>query len=173
MQTAFKLRPWAITDLASLVKHANNWNVAKNMTDKFPFPYSEAAGRGFIAFATQGDPVHIFAIEVGGQAVGGIGIHPQDDIHRRNAELGYWLAEPFWGQGISSAAIGQAVDFAFQTYDIDRVFARPFGTNIGSQRVLEKNGFVLEGRFEKVLVKDGELLDELVYAIRRDAHKPA
>ena len=75
MQTAFKLRPWAITDLASLVKHANNWNVAKNMTDKFPFPYSESDGRGFIAFATQGDPVHIFAIEVGGQAVGGIGIH--------------------------------------------------------------------------------------------------
>ena len=75
------------------------------------------------------------------------------------------------GRGISSAAIGQAVAFAFQTYDIDRVFARPFGTNIGSQRVLEKNGFVLEGRFEKVLVKNGELLDELVYAIRRNAPK--
>nr|GFD37118.1 acetyltransferase (GNAT) domain protein [Tanacetum cinerariifolium] len=119
-----------------------------------------------------GDPVHIFAIEVDGQAVGGIGIHPQDDIHRRNAELGYWLAEPFWGQGIISAAIGQAVAFAFQTYDIDRVFARPFGTNLGSQRVLEKNGFVLEGRFEKALVKDGELLDELVYAIRREAKRP-
>jgi RimJ/RimL family protein N-acetyltransferase len=120
MQPTFKLRPWAITDLGSLVKHANNWNVAKNMTDKFPFPYLERDGRNFIAFATQGEPIHIFAIEVGGQAVGGIGIHLQDDIHRRNAELGYWLAEPFWGQGIISAAIKQAVAFAFQTYDIDR-----------------------------------------------------
>jgi ribosomal-protein-alanine N-acetyltransferase len=72
MQTAFTLRPWAITDLASLVKHANNWNVAKNMTDKFPFPYSEAAGRGFIAFATQGNPISIFAIEVDGLAVGAV-----------------------------------------------------------------------------------------------------
>ena len=167
MQKEFNIRPWAPTDLASLVRHANNWNVAKNMTDKFPFPYSEHDGRNFIAFATQGEPRHIFAIEVDGQAVGGIGIHPQDDIHRRSAELGYWLAEPFWGQGIISAAIKQAVDFAFQTYDIDRVFARPFGTNAGSQRVLEKNGFMLESRFEKTLVKNGELLDELIYAVRR------
>jgi len=172
MNRAFKLRPWALEDLGNLVRHANNWNVAKNMTDMFPFPYSESNGRSFIAFATQGSPIHIFAIEVEGQAVGGIGIHPQDDIHRRNAELGYWLAEPFWGQGIISAAIRQAVDFAFQTYDIDRVFARPFSTNGGSRRVLEKNGFVLEGRFEKALVKDGELLDELIYAIRREAQKP-
>ena len=172
MQKEFKLRPWVLTDLDSLVGHANNWNVAKNMTDKFPFPYSESDGKNFIAFATQGDPIHIFAIEVDGHAVGGIGIHPQEDIHRRNAELGYWLAEPFWGQGIISAAIRQAVDFAFQTYKINRVFARPFGTNAGSQRVLEKNGFTLEGRFEKVLVKDGEWLDELIYAIRREAKRP-
>jgi ribosomal-protein-alanine N-acetyltransferase len=169
MNKVLKIRAWAIKDLGNLVRHANNWNVAKNMTDKFPFPYSESNARSFIAFATQGDPLHIFAIEVDEQAVGGIGIHPQDDIHRRNAELGYWLAEPYWGQGIISAAIRQAVDFAFRTYDIDRVFARPFSINVGSQRVLEKNGFTLEGKFEKVLVKDGELLDELIYAIRREA----
>jgi ribosomal-protein-alanine N-acetyltransferase len=168
MKTEFRLRPWQPADLNDLVSYANNWNVAKNMTDKFPFPYTESNGQAFIAFATADDPVHIFAIEVAGQAVGGIGIHPQDDIYRKNAELGYWLAEPFWGRGIISAAIRQAVDFAFKTYAIDRVFARPFGTNSGSQRVLEKNGFVLEGKFEKVLIKDGELLDELIYSIRRE-----
>lgn len=164
----FNIRPWALSDLGSLVLHANNWNVAKNMTDKFPHPYSEADGKAFIAFATQDDPIHIFAIDVNGQAVGGIGIHPQADIHRKNAELGYWLAEPFWGKGIISRAIEPVVGFAFDTYDIERVFARPYGTNIGSQKVLEKNGFVLEGRFDKVLIKNGEMLDELVYAIRRE-----
>jgi ribosomal-protein-alanine N-acetyltransferase len=168
MKAEFKLRHWQPADLNDLVSYANNWNVAKNMTDKFPFPYTESNGQAFIAFATADDPVHIFAIEVAGQAVGGIGIHPQDDIYRKNAELGYWLAEPFWGRGIISAAIRQAVDFAFKTYAIDRVFARPFGTNSGSQRVLEKNEFVLEGKFEKVLIKDGELLDELIYSIRRE-----
>jgi RimJ/RimL family protein N-acetyltransferase len=137
------------------------------MTDKFPFPYTEENGKTFIDFAAK-DPVHVFAIDVDGQSVGGIGIHPQDDIHKRNAELGYWLAEPFWGLGIISGAIKEMVNFAFETYDIDRVFARPFGTNSASQRVLEKNGFILEGKFEKVLIKNGELLDELVYAIRRE-----
>lgn len=167
----FNLRPWTLSDLDSLVKYANNWNVAKNLTDKFPFPYSAADGETFIKFATKDDPVHIFAIDVNGQAIGGIGIHPQDDIHRKNAELGYWLAEPFWGQGIISSAIKQATSFAFMTYDIDRLFARPFETNTASQRVLEKNGFILEGRFEKVLIKNNERLDELVYAVRRENWK--
>jgi len=164
----FKLRPWNISDLDSLVKYANNWNVAKNLTDKFPFPYSENSGRAFIEFATKNDPIHIFAIDINGQAVGGIGIHPQDDIHRKNAELGYWLAEPFWGKGVISNAVKQSVDFAFDSFHIDRVFARPFGTNLASQKVLEKNGFVLEGRLEKVLFKNNEYLDELIYAVRRE-----
>jgi [ribosomal protein S5]-alanine N-acetyltransferase len=164
----FILRPWNSSDLNSLVRYANNWNVAKNMTDKFPFPYTESDGKAFIEFATKDDPIHIFAIDIDGQAVGGIGIHPQEDIHRKNAELGYWLGEPFWGKGIISEAIKVAVDFAFATFAIDRVFARPFGTNTASQKVLEKNGFVLEARFERVLYKDKEYLDELIYAVRRN-----
>lgn len=163
----FKLRPWALSDLDNLVKFGNNWNIAKYMTDRFPFPYTEIQARGFIEYANKDFPIHIFAIDVDGQAVGGIGIHLQDDIHRNNAELGYWLAEPFWGNGVMSEAINQAVKFAFETYDINRIFARPFGTNIPSQKVLEKNNFVLEARLEKVLVKHGELLDELIYAIRK------
>lgn len=168
MKTEVQIRPWKNDDLKDLVHFANNWNIAKNLTDKFPFPYSEANGKAFIEFATKDDPIHIFAIDKDGQSIGGIGIHPQDDIHRRNAELGYWLAEQFWGQGIISKAIKQVIDFTFETYDIDRVFARPFGTNTASQRVLEKNGFVLEGKFDKVLIKNGELLDELIYAMRRE-----
>jgi ribosomal-protein-alanine N-acetyltransferase len=171
MKQKFKLRPWRKEDLSSLVKYANNWSIAKNMTDKFPFPYGEENGKAFINFATKDEPIHIFAIEIDGQAVGGIGIHPQEDIHRKNAELGYWLAEPFWGNGIISAAINEILIFAFNTYVINRVFARPFETNFASQKVLIKNGFVLEWKFEKVLIKDGELLDELVYAIRRENWK--
>ena len=167
----FKLRPWDISDLDSLVKYANNWKIAKNMTDGFPFPYSESNGKTFIEFATKDSPINLFAIDIEGEAIGGIGIHPQSDIHRRNAELGYWLAEPFWGQGIISKAIKQTIDFAFETYDIDRIFARPFGTNMASQKVLENNNFILEGKFEKVLIKNGDHLDELIYAIRRDNWK--
>ena len=163
----FLLRPWALTDLNSLVRYANNPDIAKFMTDGFPHPYTEENGKAFIAFATKDDPVHIFAIDVAGEAVSGIGLHPQADVQRKNAELGYWLAEPFWGNGIITNAIKEIVAFGFKTYDINRIFARPFATNIGSQKVLGKAGFVLEGRFEKTFFKNGEFLDELVYAVRR------
>lgn len=82
-----------------------------------------------------------------------------------------WLAEPFWGQGIISRAINQVLNFAFETYDVDRVFARTFGTNIASQKVLEKNDFILEGRFEKTLIKEDTLIDELIYAVRQENWK--
>jgi [ribosomal protein S5]-alanine N-acetyltransferase len=167
----FKLRPWTQSDITSLVKYANNFNIAKNLTNKFPHPYSEEDGAAFIEFASSGDPIHIFCIEAEGEACGGIGIHPQGDIFSKNAELGYWLAEPFWGKGIISKAIHQVVDNAFATYDISRIFARPFGTNHASQKVLEKNNFKLEGRFEKTIFKNGEYLDELVYAIRKENWK--
>ncbi|MDB5243104.1 MAG: family N-acetyltransferase, partial [Spirosoma sp.] len=88
--------------------------------------------------------------------------------HRKNIELGYWLAEPFWGKGIISEAIKRVVDFAFESYDVNRIFARPFGHNVASQHVLQKNQFRLEGHFKETLYKNGAYLDELIYALRRN-----
>jgi [ribosomal protein S5]-alanine N-acetyltransferase len=163
----FKLRPWQTSDLSSLVRYANNFNIAKNMTDQFPHPYSSENGKTFIEMATSSSPPHILAIEINGEACGGIGIHPQKDIQRKNAELGYWLAEPYWGKGIISRAISRIVEYGFTHWDINRIFARPFGTNLASQKALEKAGFNLEAKFERSLIKNGEYLDELIYAIRR------
>jgi RimJ/RimL family protein N-acetyltransferase len=163
----FKLRSWEKSDVDSLVKYANNKNIAVNLTDMFPYPYTREDAEKFIAYAISDTPNHLFAIDIDDKAVGSIGIHPQDDIHRLNAELGYWLAEPFWGKGVITSAIKQVVSYTFDNTDVERIFARPFGTNIASQKVLEKNKFRLEGRFEKTLIKNGELKDELIYAIRR------
>jgi [ribosomal protein S5]-alanine N-acetyltransferase len=163
----FFLRPWRIEDLDSLVLYANNNNIAKFMTDMFPHPYTTDKGREFIEYASRNNPPNILAIEIENKAAGGIGIHPQSDIQRKNAELGYWLAEPFWGKGIITKAVLQMVDYGFKNWDINRIYARPFGTNIASQKVLEKAGFTLEAQFEKTLFKNGEYIDELVYAIRR------
>jgi len=131
----FTLRPWKISDLESLVHHANNAKIARFMTDGFPNPYTPEKGKAFIEFATKDNPVHIFAIDVDGKAVGGIGIHPQSDIMKKNAELGYWLGEDYWGHGIITKAIKEMIEFAFNTYDITRLYARPFGTNTASQKV--------------------------------------
>ena len=163
----FELRGWKFSDLESLVKHANNYEVARFMTDQFPHPYTEEKGKSFIEMAMNMDPQRFFAIDIDGQACGGIGIHPQQDIMRKNAELGYWLAQPFWGNGIITRAIPQVVEYGFKTFDITRIFARPFGTNARSKRALEKCGFIYETTFTKTIYKNGEFIDELFYAVRK------
>ncbi len=161
------LRPWTLDDVDALVKYANNPRVAANLTDGFPHPYTKEDAERFITMAMSATPTRIFAIECNNEAVGGIGLHLQEDIYRNNAELGYWLAEPFWGKGIMTGIVKEIVTYGFAHFPINRIYARPFGSNLGSQRVLEKAGFHLEGRFHKTLIKNGELEDELVFAIRR------
>lgn len=157
-----------MNDLVDLVRAANNAKIAQFMTDQFPYPYTETKGRDFIEMTLAHQPSQILAIELEGIAVGGIGIHPESDIRKLNAELGYWLAEDYWGQGIISLAIRQMVSYAFSTFAIDRIYAIPFENNPASQRVLEKNGFKLEFRLKKTLIKNGVKLDELIYALRRN-----
>jgi RimJ/RimL family protein N-acetyltransferase len=160
----FRLRKWDDTDLDSLVKHANNLNVAKFLTNQFPHPYTQADGRKYFASISTDNPTKIFAIEVDGEAAGSIGIFPQSDIHEKNAELGYWLSEAYWGKGIMPRTILEMVNYGFETFDITRIFARPFSCNLASQRVLEKAGFVREATLKRALFKNGEYFDEIIYA---------
>jgi len=163
----FTLRPFRDSDLASLVKYANNYNIARFLTNQFPHPYTDEDGRKFISSVSDNDPANVFAIEVNSEAAGAIGIFPQTDVHEKNAEIGYWLAEPFWGNGIITRAIEQTVEYGFKTFDITRIFARPFSTNLASHRVLEKAGFVCEARLKNALYKNGSYMDELIYSIKK------
>ena len=160
----YKLRDWKMLDLESLVEHANNYNIAKWLTNQFPHPYDEKAGEAYINAALSDTPRKIFAIEINGAAVGSIGIFPQSDIHEKSAEIGYWLSEKYWGNGIMPKAIAEVVEYGFKIFDIARIYARPFSTNKGSQRVLEKAGFELEAKLKNALYKNGEYLDELIYS---------
>jgi len=161
------LRPWKESDLDNLVKYAGDFNIAKNMSDAFPHPYTRQDGEKFIAMALGIKPARLFAIDVQGQAIGSIGFFPQSDIHAKNAEMGYWLAREYWRQGIMVEAVEQLVEYAFATFEITRIYARSFGTNKASQRVLEKSGFTMEATFEKALFKHGEFIDEKIYARRK------
>ena len=163
-----KLRKWTESDLDSLVKFANNNNISKWLTNGFPYPYTQEDGKAFLSSITNDNPTKAFAIEVNGEAVGSIGIFPQSDIHEKNAEIGYWLAEKYWGEGIMTKAIQEIVTYGFQTFDIVRIFARPFSNNLKSQRVLEKAGFELEAKLKKALFKNEEFIDELIYAKLND-----
>ncbi len=160
------LRPWRETDKTNLMRYANNPKIFNNLTDAFPIPYTEEAASRFLSWANEKEPPHILAITIHDEAIGSIGLHPQTDIFRINCELGYWLAEPYWGQGITSAAVKQMVQYAKENFNFQRVFARPFGSNLASQKVLEKVGFTLEAHFENNVIKNGKLEDILVYGYR-------
>ena len=99
------LRPWATGDEPSLVRHANNYKIWRNLRDSFPHPYTLADAEQWISFTQQQSPQTFFSIEVGGEAVGGVGLEMKSDIERFSAEIGYWLGEAVWGKGIATAAV--------------------------------------------------------------------
>jgi RimJ/RimL family protein N-acetyltransferase len=159
-----EVRSWHPSDVAPLTLHANNRNVSINLRDRFPFPYTHRDGREFIKMARRMTPESFFAIAVGGEAVGGIGFVPGHDVERVSSEIGYWLGEAFWGRGIATEALTAVTRHAMETHGFTRVFALPFAHNAASCRVLEKAGYVLEGRLRNSAIKEGKLVDQLQYA---------
>jgi RimJ/RimL family protein N-acetyltransferase len=162
------LRPFRDGDQASIVRSANNRKIWINLRDRFPHPYTSADADAWVRQVAGQDPPTQCAVEVGGEAVGGIGITLQDDVHRRSAEIGYWLGEPFWGRGIMSEALPAFTAYAFATFDLCRVYATVFEWNPASARILEKAGYVLEGRLRKSVTKGGRTVDQLMYACIRE-----
>jgi RimJ/RimL family protein N-acetyltransferase len=159
-----EIRSWRTSDIESLVKYANNRNIWINLRDRFPHPYSTRDGRAFIRLAREQRPETAFAIAVNGEAAGGIGFQLQGDVERVSAEIGYWLGEPFWGRGIATEALVAVTTRAIAAHGLTRVYALPFAWNVASCRVLEKAGFLLEGRLTRSAIKDGRVTDQLQYA---------
>jgi [ribosomal protein S5]-alanine N-acetyltransferase len=162
------VRSWRRGDAPSVARYANNYKVWRNVRDRFPHPYTLMDAEEWVRYALREKPEVSFAVEVGGEAAGGIGLVLGEDIHRRTAEIGYWLGEPFWGRGIMSEAVRALTDYAFQTFDLARVYAGVFESNPASMRVLEKAGYSFEARLRKAVTKEGRTMDEFIYAVARD-----
>lgn len=159
-----RVREWQKSDAASLVEHANNLNVARNLRDRFPHPYTAGDAKEFLKHAVSSpDPTNL-AIDVDGLAVGAIGYVPGRDVERYSAEIGYWLGEAFWGRGIATEAVCLITGHAFVEMGFLRLFALPFADNAGSVRVLEKAGYEREGLLRSSSVKYGEPRDQYMYA---------
>jgi Acetyltransferases, including N-acetylases of ribosomal proteins len=166
----YTLRKWHLSDIPSLQRHADNPKIAANLTDAFPNPYTLADAEDYIGMCLANDEHAscMRAICVGGDAVGGIGITLGSDVYRKRAELGYWLAEPYWGRGIMPRAVREMCAYAFQTYGLVRIFATPYAYNAASCRVLEKAGFACEGRMRNSAYKSGKVLDTFMYALLKN-----
>ncbi|WFN33850.1 GNAT family N-acetyltransferase [Methanogenium sp. S4BF] len=162
------LRSWDRKDAAGLVQHADNPRIAATLRDGFPSPYTLNDANRFIAMASRPASGLLLAIDLDGAAVGGIGITPLKDVYKKTAEIGYWLAEPFWGKGIATGAVTAMVPVAFEYFDIIRLQAGVFSSNAASMRVLEKCGFVREAVHQNAITKNGIVMDEVVYVRFRE-----
>jgi RimJ/RimL family protein N-acetyltransferase len=162
------VRSWEWRDRDAIVRHANNRNVWINLRDRFPHPYTQTDARTWLDSVVGNLPETNFAIAVEGEAVGGIGYTTQHDVDHRAAEIGYWLGEDFWGRGIATEALKTVTEHAFANHDLCRLYAHVFAWNPASARVLEKAGYEFEGRLRKSVTKNGQTIDQLMYAIIRD-----
>ena len=160
----FQIRPWRGGDEGSLVRHANSREVWRNLTDRFPHPYTLEDAERWIRLQPElaGRNVN-GAIAIEGSAVGGIGFELGQDVACRSAEIGYWLGEAYWGRGIATEALRLSTAYAFRAFPLERLQAKVFEWNVASCRVLEKAGYALESRQRRSVFKDGQLIDCFLY----------
>jgi len=167
------LRMWQMSDIPDLVATINNENMLNNLGDTIPYPYTEKDAETFIRkmLSVEKDSQYPFAITCDGKVIGSVHLFRKEDIHRLTAELGYHLAEPYWGKGIMTRAVKQVCAQVFENTDIVRIFATAFVRNVASCRVLEKAGFQCEGILRQNAIKNGEVLDTKMYALLKSLAK--
>ena len=165
-----KIRKWELSDAADLAAAVSNKKIQDNLRDGLPYPYTEQDGADYISAMLSADEneTFAFAVTVDGKAIGSIGVFRQSNIHRQTGELGYYIAEAYWGKGIMTEAVKQICEYVFRSSDIIRIYAEPFACNIASCRVLEKAGFQYEGTLRRNAVKNGKVIDMKMYSMIKD-----
>jgi [ribosomal protein S5]-alanine N-acetyltransferase len=153
-------------DLPNQINDSTGWcAVAAHLRDRFPHPYTPTDAERWLSIATAAVPVTNFAIEVGGEAVGGIGLVLGTDIERYSAEVGYWLGRALWGRGIVTAAVRGLTGYGFREFGLTRIFATVFAGHAASARVLEKASFRREGLLRRAAIKAGVVHGMVMYAV--------
>jgi len=162
-----KIKKWKLSDAKDLAIALSNRKVQDNLRDGLPYPYTEQDGEDYISamLSANVDETFAFAITVDNKVVGSIGVFRQGNIHRQTAELGYYVAEEYWGKGIMTEAVKQICECVFDKSDIIRIYAEPFAYNIASCRVLEKAGFQYEGTLRSNAVKNDKVIDMKMYSL--------
>lgn len=161
------LRSILDSDQEALATMANNKKVWTNLRDALPHPYTAKDAAVFIDIVKQEALLTKFAITYQGQFCGIIGLVPQQDVYWQTAEIGYWLGEPFWNKGIATVAVKLITDYGLNVLNFIRIHTGIFAYNLGSMRVLEKNGYVKEAIFKKAITKNGQVWDEHRFAISK------
>ncbi len=205
MKLLVALRSWEEADIPGLPGLANNIQIARNLRDRFPHPYTASDASDWVGFA-RNNP-HFLAIAVkeagaeeeeegaqgavrilregqriavtrgsadnharasdGWRTVGGCSCSQHSDEERVGCEIGYWLAESVWGKGVGTEAVALLIEYAWDTFKgVVRIEAPIFKRNVGSKRVLEKNGFEVEGILRKAYIdREGSIEDAMILSL--------
>lgn len=134
-----KLRRIQVEDIPFLLKYANNKKISDYILN-IPYPYNEPDAVFRISYVLQGFKSklrYVFAITFNGEFIGEISLHLDNS---QVAQLGYWVAEPFWNKGIASEAVAAVLKFGLGELQLDRVYATCHEENIASSKVVEHNG---------------------------------
>lgn len=162
------IRHLEVEDIPIMAELANNINVAINLRDAFPHPYTYNDALNYYHMVKAQYSETFFAIEYKGQYAGNVGLVVGTDVYRKSAELGYFIGEPYWNKGIMTQAVNLITEYGFRKLDVIRIFSGVFSFNIASQKVLEKCGFSREGISRNSIIKNGKIWDEIRYAKLKD-----
>ena len=164
----FHIRSYEYSDQEALVKYANNYNISRLLRDQFPFPYTKTDAEAWLIHACNQEIETNFIIANEKELIGAIGINLQEDVNRFSAEIGYWLAEPFWRKGITTLALKKFTEYAFNNFSLNRIYANVFEGNDASEKVLLKAGYRKEATLRKAVFKEGKFLDQYIYTILKE-----
>ncbi len=156
-------------DIKDIVKYASNKNIS-DTTLNIPFPYSEKDAIYWINLSNQGfqnGTSVIFGIRLkkDKKFVGGIGLGIDKKHHR--AEMGFWVAEKFWGKGIATEASALMIKYGFNKLKLNKITSSHFRSNPASGKVMLKNGMTKEGELNEHILKNSKFHDLIVYGITR------
>lgn len=161
----FILRPFKMSDVKGVVEAVNNKIIARN-TLTIPYPYALKDAKWWLRTSIPKNKKKIqvnFCIEIDGKVAGSVGFNKISKEHK--AEIGYWLAEKYWGKGIMTEVVREVVKFGFEKLKLRRIYAHTFPFNKASAGVLKNNGFKFEGILKKDARKsNGKILDAYVFA---------
>jgi len=159
------------SDPAVLVEYLDDKEIY-DLTLRIPHPYTAADADRWLTMVEKatkqnGQPVNWAIRNEAGRSIGGVGLDGLVIGQTHRAEIGYWLARPFWGWGIMTAAVQAVCRHAFENLGLAKIVSHTFSFNHASARVLEKCGFESEGYLRRHYLKDGKLIDAKAYGLLR------
>jgi RimJ/RimL family protein N-acetyltransferase len=162
------LSEFRAADEAACVEYLNEREIY-DRTLRIPYPYTAADFQAWLktveqTTGQQGRPVQWAIRNDRDLLIGACGFDRLQIGKSHRAEIGYWLAKPYWGRGIMTSVVNRLCEVAFAEFGLAKIFAHVFSYNPASARVLAKCGFEQEGFLKKHCIKDGRFIDTLLLA---------